>query len=265
MKIIRVFPRRTSMTPEDDYTFVGDPPMIRPDADIVHVSVTFTWDIKKAERLLQAWSQYYPSQLGGPALGSNCDGFTPGLYVRDGVTFTSRGCNFQCPWCLVSENEGRLRAIGDFAPGNIIQDNNLLQCNPHHIDRVFAMLGTQRSVELRGIDSRLLTQRVADQLRSLRVKQLFLACDSKEAIRPLRRAVSMLSGFPRDRVRCYVLVAFGNESISEAVARLEDVWAAGCLPFAQLYQPPDQYIRYSKEWRDLARMWSRPALTKVIH
>lgn len=30
MRIIRVFPRRTSMTPRDDYAFVGDPPLMLP-------------------------------------------------------------------------------------------------------------------------------------------------------------------------------------------------------------------------------------------
>ena len=33
MKIIRVFPRRTSLTPVDDMAFVGNPPMLRPEAD----------------------------------------------------------------------------------------------------------------------------------------------------------------------------------------------------------------------------------------
>lgn len=100
MNIIRVFPRRTQMTPVDRYAFVGDPPMIRPDADEVHVSVAFTWDIEKAERLVKAWGQYYPVvKLGGPAIAHSYDEFTPGLYVREGITFTSRGCNNGCSWC----------------------------------------------------------------------------------------------------------------------------------------------------------------------
>ena len=34
MKIIRVFPRKTHMTPTDPYAFVGDPPLWRPKADV---------------------------------------------------------------------------------------------------------------------------------------------------------------------------------------------------------------------------------------
>ena len=35
MKIARVFPRRTSATPDDDLAFVGDPPPSPPDVDEV--------------------------------------------------------------------------------------------------------------------------------------------------------------------------------------------------------------------------------------
>ena len=52
MRIVRVFPRRTSATPTDDLAFVGDPPLFLPEADEVHVSCTFTWDRAEARRLL---------------------------------------------------------------------------------------------------------------------------------------------------------------------------------------------------------------------
>jgi len=260
-RIIRVFPRRTSMTPRDDYAFVGDPPLFIPPADEVHVDCTFTWDIPKAQRLAEAWRQYYfVVKLGGFALESYSGEFEPGLYLRQGVTITSRGCNNNCPWCLVKE---RLREI-KIKSGNIIQDNNLLQCSKVHISKVFDMLRPQRSIVLSGgLDSRLFTNSIADDLRSLRIKQLFFACDTKKAIKPLERAKRKLNGLGRNQLRCYVLLAFNNETISEAQERLEAVWELGFMPFAQLYQPADKYIRYSKEWRSLARTWSRPAAMKA--
>ncbi len=51
MRLIRVFPRRTSLTPTDSMSFIGDPPTILPEADEVHVSVTFTWDINEGHLL----------------------------------------------------------------------------------------------------------------------------------------------------------------------------------------------------------------------
>jgi hypothetical protein len=257
-----VFPRRTALTPTDPMAFVGDPPLFRPDADEVHVSVTFTWDAARGQRLAEAWGQYYPVRIGGPAMGSRVNGFEPGLYVREGVTFTSRGCNNACPWCLVPPREGRLTEYAEFAPGNIVQDNNLLQCSRPHLERVFAMLGTQHAIEFTGgLDARLVTQEAADAIRGLRLRQLFLACDTDNGLAPLERAIGLLQ-LPRDKVRCYVLCAF-NTTIDQCEERLRRVWHSGAMPFAQLYQPPDRWIAYSQEWRRLARTWSRPAATKA--
>lgn len=264
MRIIRVFPRRTAMMPDDEYAFCGDPPMLRPDADEVHISCTFTWDIARAHRLALAWAQYYPVRLGGPAFKSKSNGFTPGLYAKRGVTFTSRGCNNHCPWCLVPEFEGKLREI-EIKPGNIVQDNNLLQCSQAHITKVVDMLRHQHQVAFRGgLDTRLLTDSIADDLRSLRINQIFFAADTKDAIKSLEKAKHKLTGFTRNQLRCYVLLAFNNETISEAEERLQAVWDLGSMPFAQLFQPPDHHIEYSHEWRALARTWSRPAAMKAI-
>jgi len=261
--VIRVFPRRTALTPTDSMAFVGNPPMFLPEADEVHVSCTFTWDIPEAERLQKAWAQYYPVvKLGGPAFGTPVNGFTPGQYVRQGVTFTSRGCNNQCPWCLVPPREGRLQEYTEFVAGNIIQDNNLLQCSRAHMDKVFAMLRTQHAIEFTGgLDARLVTTEIADAIRGLRLKQLFLACDTDAALPTLERAIKLLQ-LPRDKVRCYVLCAFGA-TIDQCEERLQRVWRAGAMPFAQLYQSPDKLIHYSREWRALARTWSRPAAMKA--
>jgi len=264
MRIIRVFPRRTSMTPTDNYAFVGEPPMFRPEADQVHVSCTFTWDIKQALHLVDSWRQYYPTvRIGGPVFGKSIDEaeFTPGIYVRSGVTFTTRGCNNQCPFCLVSKREGHLYHLWNFANGNIIQDNNILQADKSHWDKVIQMLRTQKQVEFSGgLEARLLTDQHAADIRSLHLKQVFLACDNRAALKPLQVAVKRLQ-LPIRKARCYVLIAYNGESISEARERLEDVYRAGALPFAQLYQPPDKLIEYSKEWKGLARTFSRPAAT----
>lgn len=262
-RVIRVFPRKTRMTPRDAYAFVGYPPLFRPEAGEVHVSCSFTWRLPIANDLVEAWRQYYPVvKLGG----MSCDDgvFIPGMYVRQGITFTSRGCNNQCPWCLVPEREGKLREI-EIKLGNIVQDNNLLQCNRGHIAKVFEMLRTQHGIEFAGgLDSRRLTSDIADEIRSLRVRQIFLAADTKEALKPLERAIKRL-GLSRNKIRCYALLARNGESMSDGIERLEAIWELGAMPFAQLYQPPDKYIRYSKEWRDVARTWSRPAIMKTVN
>ena len=261
-KILRIFPRRTALTPTDPMSFVGEPSMFRPDADEVHISCTFTWDIPKAERLQKAWAQYYPIvKIGGPAFDDPGNDFTPGMYLKQGVTMTSRGCNNNCSFCLVPKREGKIRLL-PILEGRILQDNNILQCPDTHIDNVFDMLSHQYQVELTGgLEAARITEPIANQIRSLRLKQLFLACDTDAGIKPLRNAIKLLQ-IPRDKVRCYVLI---GADYSKDIDRLMQVWEAGALPFAQLYQPPDKFIEYSKQWRDLARNWSRPAIMKSIN
>jgi hypothetical protein len=271
MRIARVFPRRTSMTPIDALSFVGDPPLApwRPLADEVHVSCAFTWDLAEARRLVSAWRQHYPIvRLGGPALGTPCPDFTPGRYVRPGITFTTRGCNNGCPWCLVPEREGRLVELERIAPGHIIQDNNLLQANRAHIERVLTMLRAQPAgaVFSGGLQPALVTDWFAEALRGMNVAAVFLAADATSALPSLAPALRRLSFLDRRRLRVYAMIGYDpGESLAAAEERLEAIWALGAMPFAQLYQPPDRHIEYADDWKALARSWSRPAAMMAMH
>ncbi len=264
LKILRVFPRRTSYTPSDDMAFVGDPQLERPEADEVHVSCTFTWDRAEAERLKLAWSQYYAVvKIGGPAYDDPCTGgFIPGRYVRDGIIYTSHGCNNKCPWCLAWRREGGIR-LDKIYQGNVLQDNSIMQCPRYHIESVFDMLSIQRGVVLAGgIEASRVEQWSADRIRGLRLKAIFLACDNDNAIKPLRKALKLLQ-LPQDKVRCYVLLKHKpDESKLRALIRLLEVYEAGAIPFAQLYQLNGKVIEYPVEWKRFTRIWQRPAASK---
>jgi hypothetical protein len=268
MRVIRVFPRRTTLTPIDDMAFVGDPGLFRPDADEVRVSCTFTWDLAEARRLAAAWGQYYPVvRLGGPAFDSKPNGFEPGMYVREGVTFTSRGCNNNCPWCLVPKREGRLTQYEQIPEGHIINDNNFLQCDRLHRLRVYEMLDKQRrgATFAGGIDCRLVTGQIAAEFQSIRINEIFLAADTAQSLEPLERAVEKIGYLGRQKLRCYVLLAHNGEAIEQAEQRLERCWQIGVLPFAQVNPPADSRIQYPQEWRTLQRTWTRPAAMYAAH
>lgn len=262
-EIIRVFPRRTSMTPTDSMAFVGEPPLWRPEAEEVHVSVTFSWDKEYGEHLHNAWAQHYPNvRLGGPAFDGEGAEFLPGKYLREGVTITSRGCAHRCPWCIV---RGPIRLL-DIKPGHIIQDNNLLATGRKHLREVFAMLKTQRraAVFSGGLEAALLKDWVVEELRGLRIGQVFLAADTDDALPALQKAITKLSFLPRGKLRCYVLVGFGGESLERGEQRCRRVWELGGLPFAQLYQPLNGFVPYPPEWKQRIRVWQRPAATKAL-
>lgn len=266
-RIIRVFPKKTSFTPTDEYCFFGEPPFpaFIPAHDEVHVVVVFTWDIERGRNLKAAWEEATdkPVKIGGPAFDDPCtEEFVPGRYIKSGVTFTSRGCSNNCPFCFVPKREGQLRELPDFVPGNIIQDNNFLACSKEHRAKVYEMLKTQKAISFRGgLEAARLTDWDIEQMRNLRIADLWFACDSRARVKPFLATMERLrkAGFNRNKVRCYVLI---GDDWEENVNRLETVFLAGALPFAQLFQPPER-IEYSQEWRDLARTFSRPAGTKA--
>ena len=270
-KILRVFPRKNSHTPRDRLAFVGEPPMFRPstsEVSEVHVSVAFTWDIEKGKRLQRSWSHHYPVvKIGGPAFDEEIGKFVPGRYIKEGVTFTTRGCNRKCPWCRVPAREGRIVEIPDYPPGWIIQDNNFLQATQEHQAGVFAMLREQEHPAefAGGIDARLVNPWFAEQLKTIRLNQIFLAADTRLAVRDLEKSRAHLRDVPRKKLRVYTLIGFGNDTVEKATERLERVWELDCIPHAQLYQPEDRWIDYSREWRLLSRLWSRPAAMYGMH
>lgn len=82
-RIIRVFPRRTSMTPTDADVRINTTPDLFDDADEVHISCLFSWDKDRAEELADAWDKAgFNVKLGGVAFGSPSDDFIIGRYVK---------------------------------------------------------------------------------------------------------------------------------------------------------------------------------------
>lgn len=268
-RIIRVFPHRTSYTPNDAFVFIGLPPFATsdfiPDHDEVHVSCTFTWDKAECENLTFQWGERTskPVRLGGVAFGSKVEGFEPGLYVKKGIIFTTRGCNNNCPWCCVPRLEGKLREL-PIVPGNIINDNNFLQASRAHKDKVFEMLKGQRGICFKGgLEAAELDDHFVAGLQGLRIKELWLACDTDGRLPVFQRACEKLrrAGFSREKIHCYVL-SYGRD-MDKDEARARAVWEAGAMPFMQLYRDySDTKSAYGKDWNAFARMWQRPAATR---
>jgi len=269
MKIARVFPRRTTMTPTDKDAYIGLPTLFMPYYDEAHISVTFTWDMKRAEELMKEWAPYAKrTMLGGPAMNSKGMEFVAGKYLKNGITITSRGCPNNCPFCFVPKREGQIREL-PIVSGNIVQDNNLLACSKSHLRKVFAMLRKERQVDFPGgLEAGRITDAIVDDLRTLRIRQLWLAYDVPEQEKSLVRAVQRLKKyFKRDKLRCYVLIGYKGDTIEAAEGRLRRAFEIGTLPFAMRYRTPDSkwqgtYLFKERAWNLLARQWTRPAIIK---
>lgn len=260
-RIIRVFPYRTSYTPDDDMVYIGLPDMLIPYHDEVHISCIFTWDRRYCRWLYYQWQGFTdkPVLLGGVAFGSEVKGFVQGMYLKSNVIFTSRGCNNKCGFCAVPNVEGKLHEL-PICKGNIIQDNNFLQCSIEHKNNVFKMLEGQKAICFKGgLETRLLDDHFINGIADLRIKELWLACDNDKALDPLADALKDLhkAGFNKNKIYCYSLI--GDDMVKNE-ARLQKIFKLGAMPFAQLYQHfEDEKIKYSRQWKQFARQWQRPA------
>jgi hypothetical protein len=145
-----------------------------------------------------------------------------------------------------------------------VQDNNLLACNSYHRDKVFQMLSKQKQIDFTGgFQSSLVTENIADQLRGLHIKSIWLAYDHPNAEKLLQKAVNLLKHFNRNKLRCYVLVGYKDDTIEKATERLIRAWEIGTLPFAMLYRDAEGKLP-PLDWRRFQRQWSRPAIFKSI-
>ena len=192
MPIARVFPRRTSATPDDEYAFVGEPPFVEflpSDIAEVHVSVTFTWDIPFARHLVQTWRHIAPVKIGGPALGSPALDFEPGMYLKQGYLFTSRGCPNNCWFCDVPRREGPLRELNVKEGWNIL-DSNLLACSEGHVRKVFDMLCHRKEKVLLtgGLEAERLREWHVELFEKAKVQEAFFAYDLPDDLPALKTA-----------------------------------------------------------------------------
>jgi len=269
MRIIRVFPRRTKATPIDALSVIGRGPGWFDQADEVHISVTFTWDLPLAETLAEKWKYVAPVRIGGPATGERSEAFTPGQYIRHGYTITSRGCPNHCWFCSVWKREGAVRELPIKDGWNVL-DDNLLACSDGHIREVFAMLARQPRCNppefTGGIEAkRLLPWHCIALKEQVRPNQLFFAYDTPDDLQPLQKAGKMLrdAGWKRQQeggraLRCYVLCGWPKDTLKAAETRMREAMEAGFVPMAMVFRQGDG--KSTPEWSKFQREWARPAI-----
>lgn len=275
MSLVRIFPRRTRATPDDELAFFGPPPF-EMEADEVHVDVTFTADKPYAEFLAEQWKPIAPVKIGGVAYGDRGDEFVPGRYIRHGYTFTSRGCPERCWYCSVWKRDPAIRLLPIQDGWNIL-DDNLLACPEDHFRAVIDMLCRQkRRVEFTGglQASRLQDWHIEGFTRLKPRPVCFFAYDDPDRCKKSppeamhAAAKKMLdAGFTRasHRLRTFVFIGFPQDTFEKAEARLREMVAIGFTPYAMLWEPETpsaEKYRPTPEWKRFQRSWARPA---IIH
>lgn len=278
-KLMRIFPRRTKATPLDDMARSPKDKLLPfpryvgyvDEADEIHISVTFTQDIPKAEMLAEQWKHVAPVFVNGKAYGHDGLDFVPGKYIKPGYTFTSRGCPRRCWFCSVWKTRGSATPIPITDGWNIL-DDNLLACPEDHVRAVFAMLKRQgRQIEFTGgLEALALQDYQVGLLADMRPRpNCFFAYDPGDPFETLQSAAARMiaAGFTScsHRLRTYVLIGYPKDTFALATQRLEQMISIGFTPHAMLWQPETpaaEKWRPAPEWGKFQRMWARPA---IIH
>lgn len=265
MKIARVFPRKTAASPDDILAFFGPPPKAIPEIDKIHISVVFTYDMERAEQLYRAWSALgVPVEMGGPAFNEPGGEFTPGMYLKQGYTITSRGCPNRCWFCSVPKREGyEIREL-EIKDGWNILDDNLLACSEDHIRAVFEMLKRQPHKPLftGGLEAKIFKPWHAELLKDVKTERLYMAYDTPDDLEPLMIAGAHLRNAgittASHKAGCYVLVGYPEDTFDKAELRLRQAAQAGFMPYAMLFRNAKGETEGA--WRAFQREWCRPQI-----
>lgn len=277
--IIRVFPRHTKASPDDERAFFGPPPIrtrqikeLFDRTSEVHIDVTFTQDKLRAEWLAEQWQSVASVKIGGVAFGDPGYGpFTPGKYIKPGYTFTSRGCPRRCWFCSVWKRRPQAIPIWPFEPGWNVLDDNLLACPEWHVRAVFQMLALQgRQIEFTGgLEAAALEDYHVGLLADMKPRpNCFFAYDPGDPFETLKSAADRLigAGFTArsHRLRAYVLIGYPKDTFDAVEKRMKQMLAIGFTPHAMLWEPETpsaERWRPAPEWKRFQRLWARPAIT----
>ena len=269
MPILRVFPRRTKATPDDEYAITDYPNLFLPEDVLeVHVSCAFTYDLDKAYDLADAWSRYFPVKIGGPAFNIPGGEFIPGMYLKQGYVITSRGCPNHCWFCAVPKREYNGLHELEIKEGFNILDDNLLACSEKHIRAVFDMLKRQKHKAkfTGGLEAKLLRAWHCELLHDIKPERIFFAYDTPDDYEPLLIASNLLKQYNllnRRKVSVYCLCGWPTDTFEKAEARFWQILNLGMCPYAMLWR--DMNGVTSSEWRKFQRSWVAPQIiyTKI--
>lgn len=227
-----------------------DFPLMARHADKVYVSAIYTWNKNKCAE----WEGR--AEIGGSGydLKKTLPPEIERIRPKINWGFTTRGCVRHCPFCIVSEKEGKIRAVGDIydiwdgkSEKIVLLDNNILALPDHF----FKICGQLKREKLKadfnqGLDCRLFTKKAARALKELRIKHYRFAFDRMRDRPSVEKAVGLLKEYKMDAT-WYVLVGF-DTSIEEDLERLDYLRASGQGAFVQRYNYVKEpiYIRMAQ-------------------
>ena len=249
----------------------GDPGLWGGDADLVCLSVIFSWHAPLACQIALRLKEQAEIWAGGPGLFALAHWWQQqtGLEIVRGLdarferqrgcykmTFASRGCPVNCSFCIVPRLEGLTFVLDpEFIPAPVLCDNNLsalpVAYQEHIIARYQAfgqpLLDANSGFEPRSFDADTY-QRWKPILRG----PWRFALDEMRELEDVRRTMAILSDVSPSRKRVYCLP--GNEPVAACYERACKIIELRGEPFCQFVLPlnwlgdPTQ-VKLRSDWR----------------
>lgn len=169
----------------------------------------------------------------------------PTLTKNTAYGFLTRGCPRNCPFCIVSQKEGRKTVkhadLNEFWNGQKqikLLDANILACKEHK-ELLGQLAESNAQINFtQGLDARLVSNSNIDLLASLKIKMIHFSFDfienEKETIQGLR-LFKEATRIDERKTGIYILTNY-NTTHEEDLYRIEVVQSLGYRPFIMVYQ-----------------------------
>lgn len=180
--------------------------------------------------------------------------------------FLTRGCPRACPFCIVSEKEGRqsykVADLSEWWRGQRyieLMDPNTL-ASPDHLALLEQLADSRAWVNInQGADARLLTEANIAVLNKIRLKMIHFAWDQMEQSEPILRGLELYAkhgALDERKRRVYVLVNF-NTTMEENLYRIYRLREMQFDPYVMIYNKPHapREIKRLQRWVNNKFIW----------
>ena len=179
------------------------------------------------------------------------------------IGYITRGCPNKCRWCVVPKKEGGIRPYADWRDivrrdtnKLVLMDNNILACE-YGIQQLEELARTDYRIDLnQGMDARLVDDRIADIITSLKwIRYIRFSCDQIAQIEAIERAAALQAerGVRPYRLFVYLLVTADLENAVYRVERLKQLH--GISIYAQSEQNPAKGITPNRAQKEFSRRY----------
>lgn len=195
-------------------------------------------------------------------------------WLVSSLGFTSRGCPRHCPYCIVHDKEGSIRAwasIYEFWDRErhkyiILMDNNILAA-PNFEETCNDIIREKLFVDInQGLDIRLVNDDNANLLSRLKIKagrgrDLRFAFDLMEVEPAIRKNVPKLvrAGINSKRLVFYVICGF-NTTMEQNLHRIQVLNELNARAYVMLFEDASEELKHFQVWNNICNK-THPNLT----